>query len=56
VVDPSTALRVATVTGKSVTAGALSALSVMDASGATVNLGGNIGEGRAILVTLRHPG
>jgi hypothetical protein len=55
-VDPSTALRVATVNGKSVTAGALSALSVTDASGAAVNLGGKMGEGRAILVMLRHLG
>jgi hypothetical protein len=47
---------VATVNGKSVTAGALSALSVTDASGAAVNLGGKMGEGRAILVMLRHLG
>jgi hypothetical protein len=39
-----------------VTAGALSALSVVDASGAAVNLGGKMGEGKAILVMLRHLG
>jgi hypothetical protein len=47
---------VATVNGKTVTAPALAALSVVDPSGRTVNLGEKMGSGKSVLVMLRHLG
>ena len=55
-VDASTSNRVATVNGKSVRASALAACTVTDPSGNVVNLGEKMGNGKAILVMLRHLG
>lgn len=55
-VDPATSSRVATVNGRTVAAPALAALSVVDPSGAAVNLGEKMGSGKAVLVMLRHLG
>jgi hypothetical protein len=48
--------RAASVNGKIVNASSLRSISVMSPSGASVNLGDTMGDGKAVLVLLRHLG